>query len=73
MALFNWVYYFYTGPDTPFLQYATLFMALVGQAGAYNCIFVILELRIPPKNLGAATNIIMLVVGPLSYAVLPFI
>ena len=73
MALFNWVYYFYTGPDQPFYQYAALFFALVGQAGAYNCIFVILELRIPPKNLGAATNIIMLVFGPLSYAILPFI
>ena len=30
MAVFNTVYYFYTGPDEPVLLYLTLFLALVG-------------------------------------------
>ena len=73
MGLFNTVYYFFTGPEYPALQYSMLFLALLGQAGAYNCIFVIIELRIPPKNLGAATNIIMLVFGPIAVGLTPFI
>ena len=30
MALFNFVYYFFTGPEYPVLQYSTLFLALLG-------------------------------------------
>ena len=73
MAVFNAIYYFYADPEYPFFLYATLFIALVGQAGAYNCMFIIIELRIPPKNLGAATNIIMLIFGPLAVATTPYI
>ena len=73
MGVFNAIYYYYTGPENPLLQYVVLFLALVGQAGVYNCIFVIMELRIPPKNLGSSTNIIMLVIGPASYGFIPYI
>ena len=73
MGLFNALYYYYTDSANPLLQYLVLFLALVGQAGVYNCIFVIMELRIPPKNLGSSTNIIMLVIGPASYGFIPYI
>ena len=73
IGVFNFVYFYFTGPENPILQYAVLFLALVGQAGAYNCIFVIMELRIPPKNLGSAMNIITLVIGPTSYGFIPYI
>ena len=73
MGLFNAIYYYCTGPDTVMLQYVVLFFALVGHAGVYNCIFVVIELRIPPKNLASATNIIMLVIGPMCYGFIPYI
>ena len=73
MALFNAIHFYCTGPNSTLLQYFVLFLALVGHAGVYNCIFVIIELRIPPKNLASATNIIMLVIGPMSYGILPYI
>ena len=72
-SIFNLMYYFLTVPEYPLLQYTVLFLAMLGMYGPYNVGYVIFELRLPPRNLGAGTSIIILFFGPLAISVMPFV
>ena len=72
-SIFNLMYYFLTVPEYPLLRNTVLFFAMLGMYGPYNVGYVIFELRLPPRNIGAATSIIILFFGPLAIAVMPFV
>ena len=65
-VVFNLIFYFWTGPEYPVFQYCILFLAVMGQHGPYNVGYIVLEFRLPPKNLGAASSLILLGFGPLA-------
>ena len=71
--IFNVIYYYVTGPDNVYLQYVVLFLAVFGQYGPVNTIFVIYEQRLPPRNLGAGTTLICLVFGPIGISPMPYV
>ena len=54
------VLFYYT--QSPTLKYAFLCFIIFGTAGAFNTMFVVMEMRIPPENLGSAT-VLMSVMG----------
>ena len=56
--------------ESPTLKIVFLTITVFGLAGAFNSIFVVMELRIPPENLGSA-SVLMYVIGALGCAPTP--
>ena len=54
------------------MKYVCLFATIFGIAGAFNSIFVVMELRIPPENLGSA-SVLMFVISALGCSMTPSI
>ena len=53
-------------------QYALFLLAIIGIAGQFNAIFVLVELRLPPEKFGAAV-VIMITVGTLTGCAAPYV
>ena len=60
---------FYQAED-PTLKYVFLSITVFGLAGAFNSVFVVMELRTPPENLGSA-SVLTYVIGALGCAATP--
>ena len=68
VGIFNTIFYFL--PSGGPLLYACLLLTILGCATQFNCIFVLVELRVPPENAGSAL-VIVTTVGQLTAAVAP--
>lgn len=69
VALFNTVFY-YVPAGTP--QYLCLLLTIIGVAIQWNSIYILVELRIPPENVGSAI-VIVSTLGQLSSTITPMI
>ena len=66
-AICNLCFFYFESPN---LKYLFLFITVCSIAGAFNTMFVIMELRIPPENIGSA-SVLMYVVGALGCTLAP--
>ena len=58
--------------DSPIIKMVCLFMMVIGVAGAFHSMYVIMELRIPPENIGSA-SVLMCVFGSFGCTLAPMI
>lgn len=65
----NFAYYFVPEGGA---QFACFLLFVVGLSGQFNSIYVVIELRIPPENVGAAI-VIVTTVGTLVSSIAPYI
>ena len=68
-GIFNMLFYFVTGS---IFKYICFIMTAFGAAAQYCVIFIIIELRIPPENIGAAIAIV-LTIGNVAASLSPFV
>ena len=72
--IFNLTYFMLKGyEDLVWLRYSTLFLSYLGQAGCFNCVFVVMEMRFPPQQMASAIAMSMQVIAPLLCSLNPII
>ena len=68
-GIFNLIFYFVSDA---ILKYICFILTAFGAAAQFCVIFIIVELRIPPENIGAAIAIV-LTIGNVAAAISPFV
>ena len=70
---FNLAYYWLGGSGVVWARYTTLFISYLGQAGCFNCVFAVMELRFPPRTMGSAMALSMQCFAPLLCSINPLL
>lgn len=69
----NLAYFALGGAGAEWARYTTLFISYLGQAGCFNCVFAVMELRFPPRSMGSAIAVSMQFFAPLLCSANPLV